>query len=54
MLIPALEIAIWIPDLEVTTAIQPAAMKLELAFPRLPAVVRWVKPGVLLVSCALL
>lgn len=34
--------------------IQPVAMKLELVFPRLPAVVLWVKPGVLLVSCALL
>lgn len=34
--------------------IQPVAMKLELVSPRLPAVVLWVKPGVLLVSCALL
>lgn len=34
--------------------IRPAAMKLELAFLKLPAVVLWVKHGVLLVSCALL
>lgn len=33
--------------------IQPVAMKSELVFPRLPAVALWVKPGVLLVSCAL-
>lgn len=34
--------------------IQPAAMKLELVFPKLPAAVLWGKPGVLLVRCALL
>lgn len=34
--------------------ILPAAMKLELVCPKLPAAVLWGKPGELLVSCALL
>lgn len=49
-----LETVIWISGPEETTVIPPVAMKSELVSPRLPAVVRWVKPGELRVSCVLL